>query len=366
MKPPLTQTWTFYRGRVALAALLRALGIQRGDEVVIQAFTCIAVPEALMSIGARPIYIDTTPGAFTMDASRLQDTLTERTRAIVVQHTYGIPTDMPAVMEIANRRDIPVIEDCAHAMGSRVGGQATGEYGAAAFYSFEASKPLFAGIGGSARVNDPALAKRMDGLYPEYREPSITDQAKILGMYLAHRIAYRPSAFWTVRSLYRTMIKAGVIPPAYNKVSTDQAPARDFTKRLGKLQRDVLDGAVRRLEADIAHRERVAAAYRERITSSDVRHPSLPPDAHAVYGRYPLLTDRKEELLRLAPEQRVELAAWYSTPVHPLEGNALREVGYEPGSCPNAEALTKCVVSLPTGPLVGPREIDRAVALFAS
>ena len=358
--------FTFYRGRVALAAVLRACRIRTGDHVLLQAFTCVAVPEAIIGVGGRPIYVDTSPNAFTMDERRLMSAVTDRTRAIVVQHTYGIPTNMPGVMRIAAERGIPVIEDCAHAMGSTVDGRLVGEIGVAAFYSFEASKPLFAGIGGSARVNDRSLRATLAEQYAQYREPSLVDQSRIMLMYLAHRVAYRPATFWTIRSIYRSMIRLGVLPRAYNKVAIDTAPAKDFQQRLGKLQLQVLAEARRHLEADIAHRESVAQAYRERITASHAIHPDLPPNMHAVYGRYPILSNRKDELLRLAPQMRVEIAKWYGTPVHPLEGEMLREVGYEPGSCPNAEALTTRVVSLPTGPLVGPREIDRAVELFAS
>ncbi|HIE26284.1 TPA: hypothetical protein EYP66_03250, partial [Candidatus Poribacteria bacterium] len=85
---------TFFRGRVALYAILKALNIGPGDEVATQAFTCVAVPEGIMASGARPVWVDIEVDGYNMDAEDLRRKLTLRTRAIIVQHTYGIPADM--------------------------------------------------------------------------------------------------------------------------------------------------------------------------------------------------------------------------------------------------------------------------------
>jgi perosamine synthetase len=357
--------FTFYRGRVAQSAILSALGVTRGDDIAIQAFTCSAVSEGILSIGARPVYIDIGPGCYTMDPEDLAAKLTPRTRAIIVQHTFGVPADLPRLGAVAAARRLPIVEDCAHAIGSTIGGIPVGTFGVAAFYSFEASKPVFAGIGGSARVNDAALAVRIRRLYHEYAQPSVIKQAQILAMYLAARIAYRPSTFWTVRALYRQAIRLGLIPSAYHTVQVeDSPPIEEFRLALGRVQRWLVRREIAALPRRTPHRRRVAAAYHDRITGRGVRHPELPPGADPVYGRYPLLTPRKAELLRRASEYRVELSDWYATPVHPLAGPALEAAGYRPGSCPNAEQRTAEVVSLPTGRQVNEAQIARAVRLF--
>ena len=356
--------YTFYRGRVAEAAILRALGVTRGDDVAVQAFTCSAVSEGVLSIGARPVYVDVGPGSYTMDPEDLAGKLTPRTRAIVVQHTFGIPADLPRIGVVATRHGLPIVEDCAHAIGSSIDGITVGTFGVAAFYSFEASKPIFAGIGGSVRVNDSALATRMRDLYRGYSQPSVIKQAQVLAMYLAARLAYRPSTYWRLRGLYRQAIRLGLLPSAYHDVEFEASPVEDFRLALGRVQRWLVRRGIAALPGRTLHRRGVAAAYRERIVGSGVRHPVLLPGADPVYGRYPVLTPRKAELLRRAPEYRVELLDWYATPVHPLVGPALEAAGYRPGSCPNAEAMSPEVVSLPTGPLVDEAQIDRADRLF--
>lgn len=360
--------FTFYRGRVAQAAILGALGVSSGDEVAIQAFTCSAVPEGILSLGARPLYIDVSPGGCTMDPGDLSARLTPRTRAIIVQHTFGIPANLAPILAIAKARNLPVIEDCAHAIGSTIDGMEVGAAGVAAFYSFEASKPIFAGIGGSARVNDPALAGAMGERYSRFHPPSALKQAQIAAMYLAFRIAYRPATFWTVRSWYRSVIRLGLIPGAYHKVSVaeEARPLDEFQLKLGGLQRSLVRRQIADLPSSIAHRRRVASDYQRLIVGPAAKALAVPPGADPVYGRFPLLTPRKAELLARAPDYRVELSDWYATPVHPLTGAALEAAGYRPGSCPNAERQTGEIVSLPTGPLVDQAQIERAARLFNS
>ena len=108
--------YTYFRGRVGLYAILKALDIHKDDEIAIQAFTCLAVPEAILAIGAKPSYIDIKPMQFNMSVSDLANKITPQTKAIVVQHTYGIPANMDEITEIAEKFNIPIIEDCCHTL----------------------------------------------------------------------------------------------------------------------------------------------------------------------------------------------------------------------------------------------------------
>ena len=363
LTPDLTRL-TYFRGRVALAAILRGLGIGAGDEVIIPAFTCIAVPEALLSIGARPVYVDVEEGGINMDPAELDRTLGDNTRAVVVQHSFGLPADMSRISASARRRGVPLIEDCAHTISSRVDGRTVGSFGAAAIYSYEAAKPVFAGIGGSAVSNDDVLSAALIREYPGYHEPPKILQLQLGALFLAHRTVYRPSTYWTVRALYRAVSATGLIRGSYNKVETDAAPADDFGMRMGALQKRLLRNGLKRLEIESTHRMRVADRYRTGINSPAVTHIPVPSSAEPVFGRYPMLVENRDVLVERARKAKVEIAVFYSTPVHPLEGEGLRKVGYEPGSCPNAEWVSDRIVSLPTGTQVTEREIQRAIKLF--
>ena len=351
---------TFFRGRVALAAILRAMGIVRGDEVVVQAFTCIAVPEAVLSVGARPVYADVAAGSVNMDAATLDAAITPRTKAIVVQHTFGIPAAMPGIVDLARARGLPLVEDCAHALGSSIAGQSVGTFGRAAFFSYEAGKPLVLGLGGSAVSVEAPMRDALAAASAAAEEPGRGLQMQIAAMRLAYRMTYRPETYWWVRDTFRLVSKLGLVRGNYTYTFDEAAPSPDFRRRMGAIQRDALRQALPSLPALLRHRERVSDLYRREITGTAVHHVPLPAGGHAVHGRYPLLCDDKPGVLAAARSARVELAEFYSTPVHPLTGDSLAAVGYRAGECANAEATARRIVTLPTNEYVSDAFIRRA------
>lgn len=351
---------TFFRGRVALYAILKGLGIGAGDEVATQAFTCVAVPEGIMATGAQPLWVDIEAEGYNMDAADLRRKLTPRTRAVIIQHTYGIPADLDSLLQVAGEAGLPVIEDCCHTLASTYRGRTVGSFGIASFYSFEWGKPIVAGIGGSAVVNDPELRERVHEAYENYHAPGIKRLARIQLQYYAFGLLYRPRLYWPVRTLFHRLGSLGMAESNYNPVGEGNI-AEDFNLRMAlPLQRRLADNLAK-LDAQTRHSHWAANEYRTRIQSKAVTHPTPPKNSDTVFARYPLRARNKAELLVAARKANVELSEWYATPVHPLEGQDLRLVYYEPGSCPNAEVRCGEIVALPTHPAVSRRDIDRAV-----
>jgi dTDP-4-amino-4,6-dideoxygalactose transaminase len=349
---------------VGLAAILNALGIGRGDEVATQAFTCLAVPEAIMAVGAKPLYIDIEKDGVNMSAGDLATRITGSTRAVIVQHTYGIPADMDRLMNLARENGIPVIEDCCHTVASRYRGRDLGSFGVASFYSFEWGKPIVVGIGGSVLANTPKLAAALGKDYRRYREPRIHRQIRLLAQFAAHAIVYRPTLYWPVRDLFHAAGKLGLGENNYNPIAPDAGPHPDFSTRMSGVHRFMLRRKLRGLGATVFHARRVSRRYERYIPSGAAVLPITPQHGDAVYARYPLFVDDKPRMLARARERRIELSGWYSTPVHPLEGDNLLKVHYPPGCCPNAERANARIVSLPTHLKVRPRHIDSYVSLF--
>ena len=359
MDSGLTQ-FTFFRGRVALYAILKTIEIGQADGVATQAFTCVAVPEAIMATGAQPLWIDIEPEGFNMDPEDLNRKLTSQTKAIIAQHTYGIPANMDAILAVADQHGLPVIEDCCHTFVSSYKGRRVGYFGTASFYSFEWGKPIVAGIGGSALPNDPNLEQRLRQSYSGYKGPGLVKRLKIEMQYRAFRVLYRPILYWPVRSLFHRLGSIGVAESNYNPVGQGQI-AEDFFLRMSEAVRKRLCKKVQDIDTVTAHSRSVTQQYRSRINSSVVQHPVLPRGTDVVFARYPLLTENKDQLLDAARKVNIELAEWYSTPVHRLSGDDLAHVHYTPGTCPTAELRCKQVVSLPTYPAVTHQDIDRTI-----
>lgn len=353
---------TYYRGRVGLYAVLEALGVGAGDEVITQAYTCVAVPEAILARGARPVYADVEPDGVNIDPESVRARLTTATRAIVVQHTFGIPARMDALMELAGAHGIPVIEDCCHTVAGRFRGAALGSFGVAAFHSYEWGKPLVVGVGGSVRVNDQELARRLQRLHASLGRPSPLRQLKLIAQYAGFGVVYHPRLYWPVRDAFRWLSRAGAIEGNYNPVSTGQVH-EEFSLDMAPMQRMLLALKRRAIGRDTAHRRHVVSRYRDVLGAA---HRSFvePDGADTVYARFPLRVEDTAGLLRAARKARVELADWYCSPVHPLEDEALGAVGYRRGSCPVAESRCAHVVSLPTHRRVSDTFVERAGELL--
>ncbi|MFO8082418.1 MAG: DegT/DnrJ/EryC1/StrS family aminotransferase [Armatimonadota bacterium] len=148
-------------GTSALEIALRACGVGPGDEVIVPPYTFVATATSVVAVGAVPVFVDIDEHTFNLDPSLLEEAITERTAAITAVHIGGSPVDMDAVMEIARRHDLKVIEDCAQAHGAIYRGRKVGAIGDVGAFSFQSSKNVTAGEGGMVLTNDPDIYARM-------------------------------------------------------------------------------------------------------------------------------------------------------------------------------------------------------------
>jgi perosamine synthetase len=247
----------------ALQLVLHALGVGLGDDVVTVSHSFIATANAVVAVGARPIFVDIDPVTYGLDPRLLEAALTAKTRVVLCVHQLGFPCDLPAILDIAGRHRIPVVEDAACAIGSEidVGGQwqrIGRPHGVAACFSFHPRKILTTGDGGMITTADPALAERLRRL----RQHAMTIASTL--RHESQRISFE--AF---------------IEPAYNFRMTD-------------LQAAMARPQLARLERSIATRRQLAERYRAELTG----HPLLVPPAETTWMR----ANFQSYPLRLRPE----------------------------------------------------------------
>jgi len=206
------RTVAYYKGRVALYAILEAMGIGPGDEVLIPGFTCFVVPAAVMYRGATPVYYDIDLATLNGSPRRASEQITQRTRAILIQHTFGRPADYKAFRQIANQHRLPIIEDCAHSMSVPTPDGPTGTLGDAAFTSLQWSKSVTTGLGGIARANVSNMASTLQRNAADYRAPSNRERITLGILAKLANLLLRPNLYWPAQSAYRTLARYGVVP----------------------------------------------------------------------------------------------------------------------------------------------------------
>lgn len=359
------QFFHFWKGRVGLWAILRALGVSRKDEVIVPGFTCVALPNAVLYVGATPIYADIEPETYNVSVATLEPLLNDRTRAIVVQSTFGLSPDLDPIVALAERRGIVMIEDCAQGLGGRYRGTANGLVGHAAFFSTQWSKPISTGLGGVVYTKDATLASAIEQLVNETNMPypSAVDQALLGGQLLVRPLADLPILHYPLVSAYRLLTqRLGVTvgSSSEQEVATARMPPQ-YAKRMGSLQLWGWKRGLEHLDARVTRRQDVAARYDDFFASTSVETPCRPDYAEHAMLRYPIRVSAKAELLRRARRLHNPVGDWFVSPLHPVEGD-LSQWSYQEGQCPVAERACRETINLPTDRLLSNDQLARLFA----
>ena len=299
-------------GTVALEAILRALDIGPGDEVITVAFTFNATASAILQTGATPVFVDVGLDDFCIDVAAVEDAVTSRTRAIVPVHLFGLMADMDPLLEIANLHSLPIVEDAAQAHGARYHGQRAGQFGPAMF-SLYATKNLMTGEGGFATTDDDRIADRLR-LYRNH------------GM----RVRYEHESLGT------------------NYRSTDLAAGI---------------GLVQLAELDVRNARRQRNAERLTGELSEYLTPRVPHGREHVWHQYTMrFPGNRDEVRDALAERGVGSQIYYPIPVHRqpyIQDRTYRVAG---DALPITDRLAGEVLSIPVRPNLTDDELGQVIA----
>ena len=327
----------FGSGRMALFAILKALDITSEDEVVLQAFTCNVVPRVIKETGATPVYVDIDPRTFNMDMDLLEAAVTERTRAVIVQHTFGITPDSDRLRDILAGRNIAVIEDCAHAFRPLPNG-ALGNTNGFAFFSTDHTKPLNTHVGGVACCNSKEHSKRIIELASEAKSLNFLQEKKLQISFLLEFMTHRPSLYSIMRFPMAILIRCGFFftwsdHHAINGAGKDSGIYRmtDFQAMLGLSQ-------LEQVQDNISHRKAVFSILEEKFGW-------FQEENIAPLLRYAMCVQNQEEFHNSMPAT-LSQSIWFESPVS--GGSAVfADTDYAIGKCPVAEKVCLSVVNIP-------------------
>lgn len=317
-------------GTAALQLALEAIGLERGDEVIIPTYTFTATGEAVASFGARPVLADCRPDTLNIDASTVETLITPRTKAIMPVHVAGQACDMDPLMDLAGRHGLHVVEDAAHAVPTTYKKRPIGSIGDLTAFSFYATKPITTGEGGMVTTRRADLAARI-------RRMSL------------HGLS---ADAWSRESDHGTRFYE-VLDLGFKCNLTDVAAA------IGIHQ-------VRRSDAMWRRRCDIAASYSKAFAGLD----SCAPPREASYGSHawhlyivelnlPALAGSRDEVMRRLRARGVGTAVHFA-PLH-LHRAYQRRFGYEPGAFPVAEGIFERALSLPIYPSMTATDVAEVV-----
>jgi len=300
-------------GTAALHLVLAAMSIGPGDEVITVPHTFIATAEAITAVGARPVFVDIDPVSFTLDPTLLEAAITPCTRAIIPVDLYGQVADMDPILEIANRRSIPVVEDACQAHGAEYKGRRAGSFGIAGCFSFYPGKNLGAcGEGGAVTTNNAALAAS-------------------IRMWRDHGSAKR----------YEHVF------PGLNM-------------RMEGLQGGILSVKLKHLDRWNDQRRHAATAYARALAGSGIVTPTEMPYGRHVYHLFVVQSDNRDALRRQLTDAGIESGLHYPVPLHLQQ--AYHSLGYKQGDFPVTERTKDRILSLPMYPGIETEAIERVAA----
>lgn len=299
-------------GTSALHCAMVALGIGAGDEVIVPANTFIATAWGVTYTGATPIFVDCTCDTWEIDPDKIEEKITERTKAILGVHLYGQPFDFDKVKEIADKYQLFVVEDCAQAHGAEYKGKLVGSLGEMGCFSFYPGKNLYAfGEGGSVTCSKK---KYFDTITTMKNQGS--------------QVRY-----------YHNMV--------------------GYNYRLEGIQGAVLSVSLKYLPLWTKQRRRIGARYLSEIMSPFITMQAHPEDTNPVFHLFVITVDEPDDFIAYMERKEIECNKHYPVPCHLQK--AYENLGYQKGDCPNAEYLASHCVTLPLFPEMTEEEVDMVI-----
>jgi len=344
-------------GRSALYVALKALGVGEGDEVIVQAFTCIVVINAIKWTGATPVYVDIDE-SYNVHAEKIEQLITPKTKAIIAQHTFGTPANIREIQRIAKQHNIALVEDCAHALGVKTDGQMLGTFGDISMFSFGSDKVVSCVRGGAIATKNETTYKKCVELVEHLPHMPLMEVIR----HLFHSIF-----FWIGKKIYKIKIGKMLLYTARKlRISSSIIDACEkrgekpvcYPAKLPNALARILTIELSRVDAVNQHRKNIAKLYSAGLNNAHISKPQHSDES--IYLRYPVRVTRPNHFIAQAKKQNIILGDWYQVIAAPKDADQSR-INYTKDSCPDAQRATQEITNLPTNRHISERDAERII-----
>ena len=356
---------SFDSGRSGLYAILKCLKIKDHDEVILQAFTTVALSNVIQWCKATPVYIDINERTYNIDPDKIEDRITDKTKAIIIQHTFGNPCNMEKIVEIAKKHNLLVIEDCAHSLGAEYKNKKTGTFGDVAFFSFGRDKIISSVSGGMVTTEDQELGRKIKEIKDQMSYPK---RSLIIRQLLHPIITFKALKLYYFFNIGKIIMylssKFGIITKAYTKEEKMNQRPENFPAKMPNALAKIALHQMKLINKFNNHRIGVAELYKEKLSNNkNIRLPESTLESKNIYLWYTILVKNKKGIIAKANEHHIILGDWFPQVVGPIEVD-LEKAGYQKGSCLVAEKVSSQCVNLPTHHSIDRKDIEKIVKLL--
>jgi len=344
----------YWKGRVALYEILRAMGVGEGDEVLVQGYTCVVVANAIMYLKATPVYADINKETFNMNLDSLKERVTEKTKVIICQNTYGLSSNLEEIEQLAKEysekygHPVYTIEDCTHGFGGKYHGKSNGVSCDASFFSTQWSKPFTTGVGGFSVIHNKEIRAQVQENQKDLVQPGLKEVVELKLMYFVRRYVINDFTYWPMIRLYRWMSRHNlVVGSSSGEEIVGVEMPESYLKAQSAVQMKKGIKSLKKLNAVNELRRKNAKIYTDFLKKHGKYyvHEDLHDDH--IFIRYPLLVKNREEFRERAEETKVILGEWFEAPVYPADASlATWKVDTE--TLPVAMEVCEQMVNLPT------------------
>ncbi len=343
-----SNVFLYNKGRVGLYAILKALAIGENDEVILPAFTCVVVPNAILYCGAKPVYVDIDLTTYNMDVEQLEKAITPNTKIIIAQNTFGLSPDFEKIKQIAVKYNIRVIEDCTHGFGGTYNGIKNGKLCDASFFSTQWNKPFSTGIGGFVVCNDEMLSQKINEVNTQLKSPSLKDEVQLKILLLVKKYILIPLLYWPMVNTYRWLSSKNLVKGSSNAEELEGTlmPSNYFLA-MGSVQQKEGIKALKKLDKLKVLRKNNFQAYNSFFAKNNLQNAMCNNTTNNIFLKFPLLVKDRDYFIAQAEINKVQLGEWFNSPLHPIKNN-LEKWAYRLGECKKAEYASKHMVNLPT------------------
>lgn len=350
---------TFDSGRTALQKGLEAFGISKGDEVLVQGYTCVVVVNAIKWAGGSPVYVDITRDLI-MDPQDLEHKITDKSKVLIIQHTFGKSADLEKLLAVTKKYNLKVIEDCAHTIGGNYYGKKLGTFGDIGMFSFGSDKVVSSVRGGALICNDEFLGNKIQALQSKL---PLSTRTKIL-QYLINI-----PVFMLLKPLYQYGIGKWILAVCkklnitgrimYEKEKRGEQVSF-YPSKFPNALAELLVFQLEDLDEMNAHRKELGDIYMHGI-----EHKKILPilDSDTIPLRFNVLVEDPKKLQKIAQESGIVLGNWYDDVITPCS-IGIEGMGYKSGECRTAEKYSKMSVNLPTNRNISTKDALKIIELI--